>query len=377
MICQTRRNGSLKFRSWWSCRAVAGGCTAGTCSHWTPDPRDEYHSALYEGTAVPNPRTGRTTTHRCQHQPQGPGTGVVWGPDEYWGPSRELGEPKNNVEHSHGSWWPKMEDLLEAEIPCYRFIRSGRGAGLGWTRDAFTGCRPPDGATTWPGTPASTYRQFTAAIHRYKWNKTQRYQSCWAMVFTNLEYGAQHPCHGHQPLQRHGGPCCSLSNKLSSCRCSPRREISRFSSSGHGMNEPVNYCMICRGVHIHTSSWRGARKKKNVVHCLRCVDKSARISGWICLEKYDIEELKTVSRQLFVLGDYRSPPFAGEPLHSLSQQQLLWQTTRSRFSLLPNLWTGEQQLLNMRPGVPLVHSRFTVIHLASYNYFSISTAGLC
>ena len=27
-----------------------------------------------------------------------------------------------------------------------------------------------------------TYRQFTAAIHRYEWNKTQRYQSIVAMV---------------------------------------------------------------------------------------------------------------------------------------------------------------------------------------------------
>ena len=42
----------------------------------------------------------------------GPGDSEWFGvPDEYWGPLQELCV-KNNVDYLHGSWWPKMEDLL-------------------------------------------------------------------------------------------------------------------------------------------------------------------------------------------------------------------------------------------------------------------------
>ena len=52
----------------------------------------------------------------------GPGDSEWFGvPDQYWGPLQELCE-KNNVDYLHGSWWPKMEDLREMGIPCYRCI---------------------------------------------------------------------------------------------------------------------------------------------------------------------------------------------------------------------------------------------------------------
>ena len=73
----------------------------------------------------------------------GPGDSEWFGvPDQYWGPLQELcekngvwkiiiwgikGETRSwirstQVDYLHGSWWPKMEDLREMGIPCYRFL---------------------------------------------------------------------------------------------------------------------------------------------------------------------------------------------------------------------------------------------------------------
>ena len=65
----------------------------------------------------------------------GPGDSEWFGvPDEYWGALQELCE-KNSVDYLHGSWWPKMDDLREAGIPCYRFMQ--RPGELVWVN---TGC---------------------------------------------------------------------------------------------------------------------------------------------------------------------------------------------------------------------------------------------
>ena len=65
----------------------------------------------------------------------GPGDSEWFGvPDQYWGALQELCE-KNNVDYLHGSWWPKMSDLREAGIPCYRFMQ--RPGEVVWVN---TGC---------------------------------------------------------------------------------------------------------------------------------------------------------------------------------------------------------------------------------------------
>ena len=99
----------------------------------------------------------------------------------------------------------QMSDLREAGIPCYRFMQ--RPGELVWVN---TGCvhwvqvlyctGPGPGPCTGPctvlvsvqaagwcnnvawNTGPLTHRQYQAAIERYEWNKTQRYQSIVAMV---------------------------------------------------------------------------------------------------------------------------------------------------------------------------------------------------
>ena len=60
----------------------------------------------------------------------GPGDSEWFGvPNEYWGALQRLCA-KNGVDYLHGSWWPKMEELREAGIPCYRFMQ--RPGDLVW-----------------------------------------------------------------------------------------------------------------------------------------------------------------------------------------------------------------------------------------------------
>ena len=60
----------------------------------------------------------------------GPGDSEWFGvPNDYWGALQNLCA-KNSVDYLHGSWWPKMEELREAGIPCYRFMQ--RPGDLVW-----------------------------------------------------------------------------------------------------------------------------------------------------------------------------------------------------------------------------------------------------
>lgn len=60
----------------------------------------------------------------------GPGDSEWFGvPNDYWGKLQNMCA-KNEVDYLHGSWWPKMDELKEAGIPCYRFMQ--RPGDLVW-----------------------------------------------------------------------------------------------------------------------------------------------------------------------------------------------------------------------------------------------------
>ena len=43
---------------------------------------------------------------------------------------------RNNISFCHGSWWPMMEDLLEANIPVYKFLQ--RPGDVVWVNSGKT-----------------------------------------------------------------------------------------------------------------------------------------------------------------------------------------------------------------------------------------------
>merc|ERR1719193_931524 len=63
---------------------------------------------------------------------------------------------------------------------------------------------------------------------------------------------------------------------------------------GRGLDEPTNYCMICEE-EVFNIFFVKSNEKKHVVHCLRCARQVSKdLAGWICLEEYDLDELKAV-----------------------------------------------------------------------------------
>merc|ERR1719376_863391 len=79
----------------------------------------------------------------------GPGDCEWFGvPEDYWGSLQELCD-KNGVNYLHGSWWPNMKDLMEAEIPVYRFLQRTIGGPCRnfATKMVSTICTDPGGQT--------------------------------------------------------------------------------------------------------------------------------------------------------------------------------------------------------------------------------------
>ena len=53
----------------------------------------------------------------------GPGDCEWFGvPFEYWGALKALCD-KHGVNYLHSQWWPIMQDLMDDEIPVYRFLQ--------------------------------------------------------------------------------------------------------------------------------------------------------------------------------------------------------------------------------------------------------------
>jgi len=147
-----------------------------------------------------------------------------------------------------------------------------------------------------------THRQYVAAIERYEWNKSQRYQSIVAMVY--LTWNMAQNIQVSDPdlyvamkttLMR------SLQQSVLMKQFALQRNIPvRF--HGHGPNEPVNYCLVCEE-EVFNIFFVKEHEKKHVVHCLRCARQLSKddFTNWICLEEYEIDHLKNIFDN-FVLG---------------------------------------------------------------------------
>ena len=113
----------------------------------------------------------------------GPGDCEWFGvPEEYWGALHELCD-KNGVNYLDGSWWPNMKDLMDAEIPVYRFLQ--RPGDLVWVN---SGCIHWMQAAGWSNNiewnvGPLTFKQYSLALERYEWNKLQGTKSAVAMVY--------------------------------------------------------------------------------------------------------------------------------------------------------------------------------------------------
>lgn len=224
----------------------------------------------------------------------GPGDSEWFGvPNEYWG-ALQRQCAKNDVHFLHGSWWPKMEELRQAGIPCYRFMQ--KPGDLVWIN---TGCVHWVQASGWCNNIAwnvgpLTHRQYVLALERYEWNKSQRYQSIVAMVLLSWNLAKN-----LVPLNPDLHTAIRWTLLRSIKQTVQTLDFVRSQSvvvkyHGRRKNDPAHYCVVCEEEVFNTILIR-ENEKKHGVHCLRCALKATPdLKGWICLEEYSLEELMSI-----------------------------------------------------------------------------------
>lgn len=122
---------------------------------------------------------------------------------------------RNNVNYLHGAWWPPVEDLLEENIPLYRFIQRpgdmvwvNHGTVhwvqamvcvcyllfcsvslIGWHKLSFLYLKQGwCNNIAWNVGPL-TAKQYQLAVERYEWNKLQSYKSIVPMIHLSWNLG--------------------------------------------------------------------------------------------------------------------------------------------------------------------------------------------
>ncbi|KAJ1526724.1 hypothetical protein ONE63_008304 [Megalurothrips usitatus] len=227
----------------------------------------------------------------------GPGDCEWFGvPDAYWGALNNLCE-KNNMNYLHGSWWPVLDDLYEANVPVYRFLQ--RPGDLVWVN---SGCVHWVQAVGWCNNIAwnvgpLTARQYQLAIERYEWNKLQSYKSIVPMV--HLSWNLARNIKVADPKLFELVKNC-LMRTLRHCALvlefvkSKGVEV-RF--HGRGKNEASHYCGQCE-VEVFNVLFIREQEKRHVVHCVDCARKqSPSLEGFVCLEEYSMQDLCAVYDQ--------------------------------------------------------------------------------
>jgi len=242
----------------------------------------------------------------------GPGDSEWFGvPNDYWGALQNLCAG-NKVDYLHGSWWPRLEELKAAGIPCYRFMQ--RPGDLVWVN---VGCVHWVQASGWCNNIAwnvgpMTERQLVFALERYEWNKSQQYQSIVAMglLTWNLARNLRITNAG---LYREIRKVLQQSLRVSmQTQAFVRDKGLTVRFHGRRKNEPAHYCGIC-DEEVFNNLFIKENEKKYVVHCIRCsLEMDKNLKNFICLEEYSEEDLlKTYDDFILYSEDQAKTPQSG------------------------------------------------------------------
>ncbi|OXA61182.1 lysine-specific demethylase 6A isoform X2 [Folsomia candida] len=214
-------------------------------------------------------------------------------PDAYWGKIYELCE-KNKMDYLHGSWWPNLDDCAKAKIPVYRFTQ--KPGDLVWVN---SGCVHWVQAMGWCNNIAwnvgpLTSRQYQLAIERYEWNKLQKFKSIVPMVHLSWNLARNiYPT----DIKTYDLIKSVLMRTMMHCF----RLLEFVKSKGvevhfHGRSktDASHYCGQC-DLEVFNILFIKEQEKRHVVHCINCaLQASPELSGFVCLEEYDLTDLMKV-----------------------------------------------------------------------------------
>eukprot|EP00095_Tigriopus_kingsejongensis_P008079 maker-scaffold1604_size34042-snap-gene-0.11 protein:Tk08079 transcript:maker-scaffold1604_size34042-snap-gene-0.11-mRNA-1 annotation:"lysine-specific demethylase 6a isoform x1" len=214
-------------------------------------------------------------------------------PYEYWGAVRTLCE-KHGVNFSHGSWWPNMKDLMEEEVPVYRFLQ--RPGDMVWVN---SGCLYWVQAVgwcnniTWNVGPL-THAQYSLALERYEWNKLLGIKSRVPIVHLSWSLAknirlADDALYNSikktlvQSLKRY----ILILEYLKSMGI----ELKRHSRK---RNDPAHYCSQCER-EVFAILFVREVDHQHIVSCFDCAKcRSPDLQGFVCLEECRLKDVMAV-----------------------------------------------------------------------------------
>lgn len=214
-------------------------------------------------------------------------------PYEYWGAVRTLCE-KHGVNFSHGSWWPNMKDLMEEEVPVYRFLQ--RPGDMVWVN---SGCLYWVQAVGWCNNikwnvGPLTNTQYTLALERYEWNKLLGMKSRVPMIHLSwslarnvrLNDEALYKSMKHTLVQSLKRTILILEYLKSA-----GIELKHHSRKRH---DPAHYCAQCER-EVFAILFVREIESRHIVSCFDCArSRSPDLKGLVCLEEVRLSDLKTV-----------------------------------------------------------------------------------
>ncbi|EJD75340.1 JmjC domain-containing protein [Loa loa] len=215
-------------------------------------------------------------------------------PYEYWAVVNEMVE-KRKINFLKGSWWPDIDELLEANIPVYRFTQKAGdvvwvGSGCihwvhstGWCNNVAWNVGPP------------TPTQYEMAVHCHEWNKLNGYKSLVPMqhltwqLARNIRFSNQKMFTLiKQTLIRSLSYSKMIADMLSiydkPIRMHPRQK-----------GEVSHYCSTCE-IEVWNILFVREVNGKFPVYCVQCARK-ADLSNFTVLQQYTFDDLSSVFDQ--------------------------------------------------------------------------------
>ena len=226
-------------------------------------------------------------------------------PFDYWGAVKTLCE-NHSVNFFRGDWWPNMRDLMDEEIPVYRFLQ--RPGDLVWVN---SGCIHWVQAVGWsnnirwnvgPLTP----RQYIVALERYNFNRLQNMRSVVPMIHLSWSLARNLKIQNEALF---GALRKTLRESLKKFILTSEYVKSRnVEAKFHGRKkgEPAHDCSLCEN-EVFGVLFVRELDGRHSVYCLDCVKAaSVDLKGFVCLEEFRENEL------IKVYDNFRlQPPQAG------------------------------------------------------------------
>ncbi|TRY75310.1 hypothetical protein TCAL_01654, partial [Tigriopus californicus] len=250
-------------------------------------------------------------------------------PYEYWGAVRTLCE-KHGVNFSHGSWWPNMKDLMEEEVPVYRFLQ--RPGDMVWVN---SGCLYWVQAVGWCNNikwnvGPLTNTQYNLALERYEWNKLLGMKSRVPMVHLSWSL-ARNVRLNDEALYK------SMKNTLVQSLKRTILILEYLKSAGIELkhhsrkrHDPAHYCAQCER-EVFAILFVREIESQHIVSCFDCArSRSPDLKGLVCLEEVRLSDLKAV-HDGFRFQDSATPEIG--PIEAMRQDKRKFQEGKLDVSL--------------------------------------------